>query len=121
MIIQGLLLAALLLAALLLMRAGGSTLALVLRRAFLLGGLACAALAVLFPSALTHVARALGVGRGADLVLYLLCVSFLFVAISVYRRLADLHDRYVELVRHVALLEADARERADEAPQPLPE
>jgi hypothetical protein len=52
------------------------------------------------------VAALVGVGRGTDLVLYALCVAFLFVTIALYLRLNEMHDRYVELARRLALHEA---------------
>lgn len=69
---------------------------------------AAAAVAVLFPDALTQVAQAVGVRRGADLVLYLGAVSFLFVSATVFRRLGQLEQRYVELVRELAVREPQA-------------
>jgi hypothetical protein len=39
-------------------------------------------------------------------VLYALCVAFLFVTIALYLRLNEMHDRYVELARRLALHEA---------------
>ena len=62
--------------------------------------------AILLPSRVTSVANALGVGRGADLVLYVLTITFLLTAVGLYKKLQDLEDRYVEVVRHLALLRA---------------
>ena len=56
----------------------------------------------------------MGVGRGADLLLYVLCVTSMFVAIALYLRLGDLHDRLVELARRHALLEAEVRASREE-------
>lgn len=72
---------------------------------FLVAGMA----AVLFPAGVTKVANLVGVGRGADLVLYLVTMSFVFVAIAVYRRISDLENRYVTLARRVAIDEAVGR------------
>ena len=44
--------------------------------------------------------------RVPDLVVYLLCVTFLFTTIGLHMRLAAMHDRFVELSRRVALNEA---------------
>lgn len=109
MIIKLLLLASLALAALLLMRGRRTALSLLMRRSLTLGAIACGGFAVLFPSAVTQVAHAVGVGRGTDLVVYVLAVTFLFVTIALYLRLSDMHDRYVELARKQALLEAQLR------------
>lgn len=106
MIIKFLLLAALGAAAVKLVRGRRSALGVLVRRALMLGTIATGAAAVLFPARVTEVAKLVGVGRGTDLVVYVLCVAFLLVAISIYQRLNELHDRHVELVREHALLEA---------------
>lgn len=107
MIIKLILLACLAGAALLLIRGKRSALSLLLRRSLTLVVIVVGGFAVLFPGAVTEVAQAVGVGRGTDLVLYLLCVTFLFVTIALYLRLNEMHDRYVELARQLALHEAD--------------
>jgi hypothetical protein len=61
-------------------------------------------LAVLFPLAVTAVANAVGVGRGTDLVLYVLVMVFLFTSVSLYQRVSTLDEQITELTRHVALL-----------------
>jgi hypothetical protein len=109
MIIKLILLASLAGAALLLIRGKRSALNLLLRRSLTLVVILVGGAAVLFPGAVTEVAQAVGVGRGTDLVLYLLCVTFLFVTIALYLRLNEMHDRYVELARQLALHEADPR------------
>jgi hypothetical protein len=64
---------------------------------------AAAIVAVLLPDLLTHVARAVGVGRGADFLLYILVVTFMFVCVVLFRRVGDLERGYTELARLVAL------------------
>jgi hypothetical protein len=108
-IIKLLLLASLGLAALLLIRGRRTALSLLMRRSLTLTAIGCGGFAVLFPGTVTDVAQAVGVGRGTDLVLYVLAVTFLFVTIALYLRLSDMHDRYVELARKQALLEAELR------------
>jgi small membrane protein len=66
--------------------------------------------AVLFPGAVQAVAKLVGVGRGTDLVLYVVTMSFLLVSVALYRKTSDLEDRYVALARRVAIDEAIARE-----------
>lgn len=71
--------------------------------------------AVLFPLAVTEVANWVGVGRGTDLVLYVLVMVFLFTSVSLYQRISALDSQITELTRHLALL--TAREApADETP-----
>ena len=88
--------------------------------------LAFAAYAVIRPDDVTWVAGLLGVGRGADLVLYVLVVGFGFFAISTYLRFKELELKYARLARAIALNEADQRDhqhtavRAAEQPAALP-
>ena len=90
-------------------------------RRMLLGLLAVLAVAsILAPGAVTVVARAVGVGRGTDLLLYGLVVAFLGALVSAYRRQRALESRLTELTRRLALDEAEppARVRARRAPHP---
>lgn len=81
--------------------------------------------AVAQPDRVTEVANALGVGRGADLVLYVLVMAFLFVVLNVYFKFKDADVRETRLVRALAIAEArltvleqsssgGAEDRADE-------
>jgi hypothetical protein len=101
--IKLLLLGALALAAYSLMHGRATALSLLLRRVTTMAAIAVGATAVIFPDLVTRVANAVGVGRGTDLLLYLLCVAFLFTSIGLYMRLARINDKYVELARQVAL------------------
>lgn len=64
--------------------------------------LAC--LAILFPDALTHVARSMGIGRGADILLYGLVLAFVGISFALYSRILRLERRQTELVRELAIL-----------------
>ncbi len=79
-------------------------------------------LSVVFPDMLTWMARKVGVGRGADLLLYVAVVTFMLVAVALFRRVLILERRYTALARHVALLEArkpsaDALEQMHRTPR----
>ena len=112
MIIELLLLMALGGAGVALIRGRRTALSLLVRRALGLMAIAAGVVAVLTPDTVTTVAVFLGVGRGTDLVLYVLAIAFLFVTIGLHMRLSEMHDRYVELARQLALSEA---RRADPA------
>lgn len=114
MIIKVLLVLALGGAAAMLVRGRPTALNLLVRRTLTLAVIVGGILAVIFPDTLSEVARSIGVGRGADLVLYVLCVTFMFVTIALYLRLGELHDRMVELARRHALLEAEVRAGRDD-------
>lgn len=75
----------------------------VLWRAYVLLVLAAAVLAVLFPNALTLVANTVGVGRGADLLLYILAVTFMLVTVVIFRRIAALERLHTEVIRRQAV------------------
>jgi hypothetical protein len=114
MIIKLLLLSGLCVAAVLAYRSARSARSLALRRVGLALILSAAVVGIAFPGVVTAVANAVGVGRGADLVLYALVVVSVFVWVGVYRRLHDMDARFVELSRRLAL------ERVSEAGRGVP-
>lgn len=61
------------------------------------------AYAVLRPGDTTRVAHVLGVGRGTDLVLYLLVVAVTLLALNTYLRFRAVERRLTELARDAAL------------------
>jgi hypothetical protein len=65
-----------------------------------------AALAITFPDSVQRVALFFGVGRGADVVLYLFVLTFLAVSFFLYARYRRLEQRLTLVVRHLALREA---------------
>src|SRR5262245_23277540 len=78
-------------------------------RAFWLGRLLVwlvAAVAIAFPDTLTVLSWVLGIGRGADLVLYVFILAFVGVSFYFYSRYVRLQRRLTEVVRHLAILEA---------------
>jgi hypothetical protein len=89
-------------------------------RGFVCLALAGAALSVVFPNSLSWIANKVGVGRGADLLLYMLTTAFMLVSVVLFRRLADLERKYVTLARTLAIREArgegDREARSDAAP-----
>jgi hypothetical protein len=62
--------------------------------------------AVLAPELVSAVANAIGVGRGTDLVLYLVSVTFGFYVVNQYLRAQDSRDELHQLARRIAILEA---------------
>lgn len=73
------------------------------RRLLLVGFVVLAAIAILFPRVMTQVAQLLGVGRGADLLLYGLTVVFLGYVAASYRRMRQLEQQVTTLARELAL------------------
>lgn len=68
-------------------------------------------IAVIFPSLVTDLAHLLGVGRGADLLLYALVVAFFFYVLNNYLAQQDQRTILYRLARRVAINEAKARQR----------
>jgi hypothetical protein len=108
-LIKLLLLAAIVVVGLLAFRGSQRPIHKVIWRAYVVLVLVAAALAVIFPDSLTQLANEVGVGRGADLVLYLLVVTFMLVSVVLFRRLAALERRYTQLARTIAVRAAQER------------
>lgn len=106
MLIQIILLVAIAVIAVLLTRSTAGARHQAVRRLLLVGFVVLAVLSVLFPSWLTWLARLLGVGRGADLLLYALVIAFLSSLATTYRTTSLLNRRITVLARKVALAEA---------------
>lgn len=85
------------------------------RRLMLVGFVLLAVAAVLFPGLLTRFAQFLGVGRGADLLLYGLTVFVLGYVASSYRRMRHVEQQVTTLAREIALRAAihDSRGHAE--------
>ncbi|WP_134773167.1 DUF2304 domain-containing protein [Ornithinimicrobium flavum] len=82
------------------------------RRLMLVAFVVLAAAAILFPRLLTQVAQFLGVGRGADLLLYGLTVVFLGYVAASYRRMRQMEQQVTVLARELAV-----RAALDERPE----
>lgn len=64
-----------------------------------------AIMSVLFPNLTDDVARPLGIGRGADLLLYLLVIAFLFTVLNVYINNRKSNEQITKLARKISILE----------------
>jgi hypothetical protein len=111
MLIQVILLAAVVSCLVLFVRAKNGVRLRAGKRLAFLGFVALNVYAILRPDDVALVANALGVGRGTDLLVYLLVMTFIFVVISFYLRLKDGERRVTDLARAVALKEGEALSR----------
>lgn len=93
------------------LRAGG--------RLLMLGVGALALSSVIFPSITQDAAHAVGVGRGTDLVLYALIITFVFTSASMYFRQRDLENKMATLVRALAIHQAVTPEDLGDFGHPL--
>ena len=71
--------------------------------------MAVVVIAVLSPALLTQVANLVGVGRGTDLVLYIVSVAFGFYVVNQYLRGQDAREELHRLARRIAVVEAADR------------
>jgi small membrane protein len=76
--------------------------------------------AVLRPDDTTWLAHKVGVGRGADLVLYLLVVAFAFYSVNTFLRFRNLERRFTDLARAIALRDAQPPAVTDAPPPRMP-
>ncbi|MGH4009218.1 MAG: DUF2304 domain-containing protein [Pseudonocardiaceae bacterium] len=67
--------------------------------------------AVLRPDDTTWLAQQIGVGRGTDLLLYLLVVAFVFGMLNTYLRQREISNHLTDLARTVALRDAELANR----------
>jgi hypothetical protein len=112
-IIKILLLAALVVVGYFAVRGSRRALHRVVWRAFVVMALIAAVVSVVFPNSLSWVANKVGVGRGADLLLYMLTVAFMLVSVVLFRRLNELERKYVTLARRMAIRDATSASSAE--------
>lgn len=61
---------------------------------------------VIFPELLNSIAQSVGIGRGADLLLYFLTIAYLFTLLSMYMRNRQTDEKITQLARKIALSES---------------
>ena len=76
--------------------------------------LGLAAAAVVFPELTNDIAHAVGVGRGADLITYLVEVGLLFVVVHYYMKFVEQQAQITQLVREIAILRGEIENRPKE-------
>lgn len=86
-----------------------------IKKILLLLTIPSAVFVVLFPSTSTDLAHLLGVGRGADLLLYGLTVIVIFQIFDSYVKNKEEQKRIAVLVRKIAIIEAEKNTRNKEA------
>jgi hypothetical protein len=76
--------------------------------------------AVLRPEDTTWIAQQIGVGRGTDLLVYLLVVAFVFGMLNTYLRQREISNHLTDLARTVALRDAEPANRDPVTESPAP-
>jgi hypothetical protein len=78
----------------------------ILQRIFFLIVFLSGIIAVALPNVTNKLAKLVGVGRGADLLLYLMVIIFYFAFILVYRKVEEIRERQTEIIRYITLQNA---------------
>jgi small membrane protein len=73
--------------------------------------LAAGAAAVIVPELPDAVAHFVGVGRGADLVMYLAIVSVMFVLLHYYSKFVEMQAKLTELTRQIAIMKTESQHK----------
>jgi hypothetical protein len=63
---------------------------------------------VINPDLTTRIAHSVGVGRGADLLLYLFCLASVTAFLKLYKRHRAMEEKLTEVARQVALQSAQS-------------
>lgn len=90
---------------------------LAMRRLAMMVFIAFAIVAALFPSLLSHLASFLGIGRGTDLLLYVLTLAFFSTVVTAYRRDSATEKKLTQIARTIALnnvQHGDVTERSED-------
>jgi hypothetical protein len=79
------------------------------KRIILVALLVLAVVTILRPELTTRIANLVGVGRGADLLLYVLTAVFLYVVVGFHLKFRDVERQITVLARRIAIDEAQTR------------
>lgn len=77
-----------------------------IRRILLALFIVAAVASILFPSILSRIANLIGVGRGADLLLYALVIAFFSFIATSFRRMSRMQSQLTALARELTLARA---------------
>ena len=67
--------------------------------------------AVIFPEQTDLIANFVGVGRGVDLITYVIEVTVLFVLLHYYTKFVELQRKLTDVVRELAIIRAELEDR----------
>lgn len=75
------------------------------KRIALIGLLLFGVVAVIFPDIVDRVAKYIGIGRGADLLLYTTSLAFVFVTLNIYVKFRETELKQGKAISKLAILE----------------
>jgi hypothetical protein len=80
--------------------------------------LAAGAIAVVFPESTNDVAHLVGVGRGVDLITYVIEIVVMYVLLHYYTKFVELQRQLTDVVRELAILRAELEGAAGKSDAP---
>jgi small membrane protein len=83
---------------------------------FLMLGVGAAAV-VAPEQTLDDIAHAFGVGRGVDLIMYLVDAATIFVLLHYFTKFVDLQRQVTELTRELAIMKTEMQKSAESSPE----
>lgn len=73
--------------------------------------LAFGVIAVIFPDIVDYMAKYIGIGRGADLLLYTTSLAFVFVTLNIYVKFRETELKQGKIISKIAILEAKEKDK----------
>lgn len=64
-------------------------------------------LTIIYPRIIDSLAKMLGIGRGADLLLYVTAISFVFVTLNIYVKFREITLRQSKVISKIAIIEKE--------------
>lgn len=77
------------------------------KRIALLLLLALGIVTIIYPSIIDRLAKTIGIGRGADLLLYITVVAFVFVTLNVYVKFREISQQQGKIISKIAIIEKE--------------
>lgn len=96
---------------------GGGAKRQAIRRAGMIFFVLLFAFSILFPQVWTWVANLLGIGRGADLLLYLLVLVFIGFVVTTFRKFRSFENSLTALARKVAINQFEQEYKSSSEPK----
>ncbi len=68
-------------------------------------------ISVVYPNIIDNLAKKIGIGRGADLLLYVLVIIFIFVTLNFYLKFKEISLKQGKIISKIAILEKEKEEK----------
>jgi hypothetical protein len=79
------------------------------KRIALFGLLIFGIISIVYPKIVDELAKLLGIGRGADLLLYVTVIGFVFVTLNIYVKFREISLRQGKIISKIAIIEKEVK------------